>query len=200
MKTSLIILFSLIFSTTYSQINFQSDINKTPLYPDMASQIESIYKNYDFQFRFWIDGPLLRLNKKRLFVMTQLDNKWICDSYKLVYNRKNYISLIKPEYHFSNCDSVWNYFMQNHILDLPTMEYLEIKFNDLNGDGNTARVIIADGQSYSLEFLAKDKYKRLVYHCPITFNKEYPEIPELSEISNIIKLIFTIAKIKFEPC
>ena len=89
-------MFILIFTKTYSQINFQSDIDKTPLYPDIASQIESIYPNYDFQFRFWIDGPLLRLNKKRLFVMTLLDNNWICESYKFVYNRRYAYRLIKP--------------------------------------------------------------------------------------------------------
>jgi hypothetical protein len=90
--------------------------------------------------------------------------------------------------------------MQNKILDLPTMGFLKTKFSDLKKVEGADRIIIADGQIYSLEFIDKNKYKRLQYHCPITYKKAYPEISELTEISNIVKLIFTIAKIKYEPC
>ena len=184
---------------TYSQINFQSDMDKVPLYPEIANQIDSIYSDFDFQFRFWIDGPLLRINKKRVFIMTLKSNNWTCFLYKFTYKRRDSYFKIKPDIRINNCDSVWNYFMQNHILQLPTMESLQIKINELMRSRDS-RFVIADGLTYSIEFIEKDKYKRLDYHCPITFNKEFPEIHELSDISNIVKLIFTISKIKYKPC
>jgi hypothetical protein len=190
----------LIFPKVYSQIDFQSDTNKTPIYPNLANQIDNSYPKFDFQFRFWVDGPLLRLSKKRIIIMTLTDTKWICDLYKIVYSLKNNTLVIKKYSQIENCDSIWNYFIQNHIFELPTMDSLMLKFKAITNDRKGDRIIIADGLNYSLEFLSKNKYKRLEYHCPITYKNEYPEIPELSNISNIVKRLFILAKIKFEPC
>jgi len=132
--------------------------------------------------------------------MSQKDGKWYCESYKLDYNKSEGFQLKKVNELKSDCDSTWNYFMKNNILILPDMDLLKSKFLSIKENGDTSKLVIADGKVYSFEFLKKGKYKRIEYHCPFSYFKEYPNIIELSCISNIIKLIYRKLEIKGEPC
>jgi hypothetical protein len=195
MRVTTTIILLMIFTRAFSQIDFESDKNKSYLHPEFSNQIDSFYKDFDFQFRFWIDGSLLRMDKKVLFIMTQENGKWVCVLYKFAYSKKNQSYLKRINKQIENCDSIWNYFMQNNIIDLPDMHFLKNKFN-----GDTSKIVIADGLTYSFEFIKRDKYKKLEYHCPVTYCKSYPQIPELLNISNIVKLIYLKIGYGYDPC
>lgn len=90
--------------------------------------------------------------------------------------------------------------MQNKILELPDQKALRDRFFFINSNGDTGKIAVTDGLIYSVEFIAKNKYKRIEYHCPFTYSKKYSNIPELKFISNIIRLIYRKIGNNYEPC
>lgn len=200
MRTIAIIILIFAFKSSFAQIDFVSEIDKAPLHPEIANQIEKIHPENDFQLRFWIDGSNLRLNKKRFFLITLIGKKWLCESYRLDYNKNKEIKLQKENELKSNCDSLWKELVQYNILTLQGMDLLKKEFLSVNENGDTSQLVIADGLFYSIEFVKNNKYKRVEYQCPITYFETYSDIKELSDISNIIKLIYRIFDINEKPC
>ena len=49
-------------------------------------------------------------------------------------------------------------------------------------------------------FFKPNKYKRIEYHCPVTYGKKYSHIRELKFITNIIRLIYRKIGNDYEPC
>jgi hypothetical protein len=194
------ILFLLFVTNAYAQFDFNSDSLKSTLYPEIVSHIGKLDDNYDFQLRFWIHGGIAIPDQKNLFVMSNKNGIWSSGSYNFInHKRKSY----KIEYAYShqiNCDSVWNYFQQNNILYIPNMDSLKDRFYFITENGDTAKIQVLDGLEYTFEFITPYKYKRIEYHCPITYSKKYTHINELQNISNIIKMIYQIMGIPYEPC
>ncbi|MDY0143769.1 MAG: hypothetical protein RBR97_17930 [Bacteroidales bacterium] len=190
MKLIPLIILTLAFNNVLSQIDFETDANKDYLYPDIIAEIGNLSKDYDFQFRFWIHGGIAIPAQKDLFVMTFKNGIWNCQNYQFVYRKRRKYRIVENDLSIENCDSIWNYFNDNKILNLPDMESLKKDFYFLDSNGDTLKTMVMDGLNYSFEFLKYDKYKLIEYHSPITYSKKYTHIPELKYISNIIRLIY----------
>ena len=224
MKLILTIIFAIQIGTCFSQIDFDSDSIKAPIYPEITQKIKKLNTNFDFQLRFW------SYRQGWVFVMTMRDNNWCCQSYNFSFNKKKKIKIKKNNIIDPNCDSIWNYLVANNVLNLPDMELIEKdmyitvmpelveketidiqneEFLPVNSITNDATVIkqterklrhlIADGGSYSLELLKGNKYKRIVYRNPVAYAEIYKNVEELQEMSNIIQFIYEILNIENQP-
>ena len=101
----------------------------------------------------------------------------------------NEYKVIKHKIHEKDCDSIWKYFSDNKILELPDLGALINQFFIKNNDGSRSMIKVIDGETYTFEFITANSYKRINYHCPESYATEYTDIPELKYIVNIIKLI-----------
>ncbi len=161
----------------------------------MIGNIKKFNTNFNFQLRFWIHKGNTIPYSQDLFVMSQKNGKWSCEYYTLEEKvTKKFIPLneykiIKHKIHITDCDSMWTYFNDNKILELPDMESLKHQFFIRNIDGSRSTVKIMDGETYTFEFISENSYKRINYQCPASFSRAYTHIPELKCIINIIKLI-----------
>jgi len=193
MKTLITILFVL----TFPQCICQNVVvtNSNFLYPVEISNIKKFNKDFDFQLRFWRHRGNTIPYSMDLFVMSQKNGKWSGEFYTLEEKRtKEFISLnkykvIKHTIHTKDCDSIWKYFSDNKIVELPDMEKLRHQFFTQNTDGSISTIKVMDGETYTFEFITVNSYKRINYQCPQTYATEYTHIPELKYIVNIIKLI-----------
>ena len=200
MRIYLFLLLTLTFNTVHSQIDFDSDTSKSMLFPDVIAKIENLDRDFDFQLRFWTHGGITVPDQKDLFAMTLKNGMWNCQYFKFAYRGKKGYRIIENKSNIENCDSIWNYFVKNDILVLPTMNLLKDRFFYLNANGDTAKIIVLDGLSYSFEFLQQNKYKRIEYQCPVSYSKAYTDIQELQYISDIIRLIYRTMGIRNDPC
>lgn len=131
MKLFATILFVLFSLTGISQIDFDSDFNKTKLFPELIPKIKLLNKNFDFQLRFWQHEGMVFPATRRLFTMTSKKGKWNCKCFdiKLKYiGEQNRVKVIKKRNNGENCDSIWSYFIENNILSLPNMDQFKKDF------------------------------------------------------------------------
>ena len=193
MKTLITILLVLTFAQCICQNSVET--NSNCLYPVEISKIKKFNNDFDFQLRFWIHRGCTVPYSMDLFVMSQKNGKWSGEYYSLKEKMtKEYIYLneykvIKHKIHEKDCDSIWKYFSDNKILELPDMEALKHQFFIQNIDGSRSTIKVMDGETYTFEFITANSYKRINYHCPESYATEYTHIPELKYIVNIIKLI-----------
>jgi len=161
----------------------------------MIGNIKKFNTDFNFQLRFWRHKGNTIPYSQDLFVMSQKNGKWSCEYYTLEQKvTKKYIPLdeykiIKHKIQITDCDSMWKYFTDNKILELPDMESLKHQFFIRNIDGSRSTVKVMDGETYTFEFISENSYKRINYQCPESFSRTYTHIPELKYIVNIINLI-----------
>ncbi len=179
----------------FSQIDFKSDETKNIEHPEFIRQIDTIFKSYDFQLRFWMDGSTVKTKAKFFYTMTFNDGYWHCDLFKFVEKQKQ--SYLEKVYlKVDNCDSIWNCFVKNNILNLPSYNALKEKIDSCCKNKS---FVVACESSYTFEFLSRDKYKKLQYGCPNSYSKEYPQIEGYKNISDIIRLIYKVIGNNLEP-
>lgn len=192
----LLILTALLTTFVYGfgQIDFEPDSDKVALFPEVTRKIRNLPTDFDFQLRFWIHGGIALPDAKNLFIMTYKNGKWDSQSYKFCYKKRTQFNIVE------NSDSIWEYFKENEILSLPDMQALKEEFFTINENGDTGKICVIDGLGYTFEFIKYDKYKRINYHCPITYGETYTHIRELQFVSNIIRLIYRKIGNENEPC
>ena len=188
------------FCKVFSQTDFESDSVKNVLYPEVISQIENFPTDYDFQLRFWTHGGIAIPDQKLLVLLSKKNGKWSGSSYQFMYHKRKKYRIISQHPSLLNCDSTWNELKQNQILELPDMDSLKSKFYFISEQGDTGKIAVMDGLSYSFEFLTNSKYKRIEYHCPKAHYSKYTHIPELQYISTIIGILYRKVGIEWEPC
>ena len=200
MKLLISIVLLMTFTRRFGQIDFEPDTNSIALYPNITNKIKNLPHDFDFQFRFWVHGGISLPDKKDLFIMTEKNGIWNCQYYKFIYKKKKQYQILETNAQIDNCDSIWHIFMKNEILNLPDMQTLKKDFYFVDQNGDTAKILVMDGLNYSLEFFKPNKYKRIEYHCPVTYGKKYSHIRELKFITNIIRLIYRKIGNDYEPC
>jgi hypothetical protein len=199
MRILISIVLILSFKVVFGQIDFEPDTNRNTLFPGITSKIKDIPNDFDFQLRFWEYGGLSLPDKKSLFIMTMNNGNWDCQSYRFISNKRKGYSIHEAKTKIDNCDSTWDYFMKNDILNLPDMQALKKDFHFVDQNGDTLVMLIDDGLLYTLEFIKPGKYKRIEYDCPVTYGKKYTHIPELQYMTNIIRLIYRKIGNSYEP-
>lgn len=207
------ILFSVLLLITfingYSQINFESDTSKIALYPEITSRIRKLPQDFDFQLRFWTGGGMVVPSEYDLFILTFKNGIWKSQTYKITYKKGNKFRIVENKKIIENCDSIWDYFMKNEILNLPDMRTLKRDFYPIHETSDTGiitfptnrgRFVVLDGAIYTFEFIKAKGYKRIEYHCPVTYGKRFTHIREFQLVTNIIRLIYKNIGKNYDPC
>jgi len=125
------ILLMLLSLTGIAQIDFESDINKEKLYSDLIPKIKVLNQDFDFQLRFWQNEGMIFPCTRKLFTMTLKNGTWSCKSFDIQLKNQTDYRIKKKRNKVENCDSIWNFFIKNHILQLPDMNLLQKDFYTL---------------------------------------------------------------------
>lgn len=85
--------------------------------------------------------------------MTENNGIWSCQYYKLINTKKKRYQIFETKAKIDSCDTIWDFFVKNKILDLPDMQSLKKDFYFVNQNGDTTTTVVMDGLFYSLEFM-----------------------------------------------
>lgn len=201
-----ILLFVFSIANSISQNADEKNLRSNFLHPEVTKHTKEIDETYDFQLRFWINNSSRVPDTKNLFVMTQKEGNWLCASYiarqKWSKHRKHWdgYKVKTQKIHNIDADSIWRFFIENKLLELPDMSALRYKFNKKATDGREYTIEVMDGETYTFEFLTPNSYRRISYHCPAAYAQTFDHIPQLKFVSNIIELIGKIIQREGTPC
>jgi hypothetical protein len=123
---------------------------------------EPDFKNVDIELRIchtvWNFEPM---NSKFIQITKDKNGQWTGRSYSYFFynaDHYNYKDVVVEYLSLEYWDKVWQTIIEENYLNLPTE-------SDIKQE-NKPFVLVADGNSYTIEILTKKRYRRIVYNNP----------------------------------